>query len=124
MLYSFIVMYGDKSSSDCLELLISRLQDIQSSLLVEYKSDEILKDKLLNDIKYIDAFRLAYYKAVQTLQGLISDVHASLAAMTPCVPSHLHAPNAHFLDRKYKGNQNNRTPRTVLCLETTRVLLN
>lgn len=76
---SIIAKGGCSSDQDYLEKLVSKLQDTQSLLPSEYKSEEILKNRLLNSVKDIEACQLAYYKPASTLQGVISDIHASLA---------------------------------------------
>lgn len=94
-LKSVIAKGGCSSDQNYLEKLVSKLQDIQSALPTEYKSKEILK--LLNSIKDIDACQLAYYKPANILQGLISDIHASLATT-----STTNGADAFFVDRSTK----------------------
>lgn len=87
-----------KSASQCVELLITRLSDIQVSLPPEYHNDTILKNKLLNSVKKVEACRLAYQKPAETLQGIISDLHASVATVRT---SDLSDPVVHYTDRHY-----------------------
>lgn len=46
-----------KGLSECLDLLVFRLCEIQVSLPVPYRNDTILREKLLNAIKDVDACR-------------------------------------------------------------------
>lgn len=41
----------DKSLSDCFEILLARLPDIQASLLDEYRNNKIVREKLLNSVR-------------------------------------------------------------------------
>lgn len=78
----------DKSPVECLELLITRLSEIQSNLQTEHRKDTILRDRLLIATLEVDACRLAYHKPSDTLQGVISDGHASLGThASPSKPS-------------------------------------
>lgn len=70
---------ADKSPSTCLELLLSRISDIQAALPDEYRDDKILRDKLLNAVQDVIDCLQAYHKPADTVQGVISDLHASLA---------------------------------------------
>lgn len=49
-----------KKPSGCPELLVARLEDIQSGLTKEYREDIFLKNELLKGVKRIDAYKLAY----------------------------------------------------------------
>lgn len=88
---------SSKTPSQCLELLIEKLSDIQTSLPQDYRSETILRNKLLNSVRDVEACRLAYHKPADTVQGVISDLHASLATLKIENP----APSAHFVDRQY-----------------------
>lgn len=67
------------SPSECLERMIIKLTDIQSSLPSEYRNDTILHNKSLNAIRDVAECRLAYHKPAETVQCGISDLHPSLA---------------------------------------------
>lgn len=45
---------SDKTPQENLEFFVSRLQNIQSAIPKEYKSEECLNIKLPNDMKYIE----------------------------------------------------------------------
>lgn len=51
-----------KPATDCLELLVNRLAEIQVCLPMEYRNDTIFKNKLLNAVKDVESCRLAYQK--------------------------------------------------------------
>lgn len=69
-----------KKLTDCLKLLVRRLQNIQAGLKNEYKNEAILQNKLLKTVKDIDACKLAYFKSTDSLSSIISDLQPSLAA--------------------------------------------
>lgn len=56
---AFMKAKNDMSNQNGLEKLVSLLQDIQSSLSKEYRSEEILSNKLLNSVKDVESCRLA-----------------------------------------------------------------
>ena len=102
----------EKSATDCLELLVTRLQEIQSSLPTDYHSDIILSNKLLNAISDVEACRLAYQKPADTLQGIISDLHSSLATF---YAKNINATsNAFFIDRKFH-NRSKHKKKCFVC---------
>lgn len=71
----------DKSPSRCQEQVIIKVSDIQTSLPLEYRNETILKIKLLNAVKDVRAYQQVYHKPAKTAQGVISDLHASLATV-------------------------------------------
>ena len=76
---------------------------LQSGLPSAYRNDEIFKNKLLNAVKDVESCRFAYFKPADTVEGLISDLHSSLAIE----PSSITSPDvdAHFIDRRFKGQR-------------------
>lgn len=94
-----------KKAIDCLDLLVTRLEDIQSGLTKDYQKEVFLKNKLLNAVKDIEACKLAYYKPADDLEGVIADLHSSLAAMPHATKPVL---DAHFVDRKFRGDRRSR----------------
>lgn len=102
--------FPSSSLSECLEMMISKLTDIQSSLPSEYRNDTILRNKLLNSVRDVAECRLAYHKPADTVQGVISDLHASLATSESFAgSSSLQQPiSAHLVDRKYYHADNSR----------------
>lgn len=73
----------DKRVTECLELLFSRLQDIQSGLKMEFHNEMILQNKLLNAVKDVDSCKLAYLKTAPDLPKIIADLHVFLADTPP-----------------------------------------
>lgn len=70
-----------KKASDCLKLLVARLEEIQSGPTKDYQKEVFLINKLLNAVKDIKACKLAYYKPANDLKGAIAYLHSSLEAM-------------------------------------------
>jgi len=68
-----------------------------------------MHNKLLNAVKDVESCKLAYFKPAKTISGLISDLHASLAAALPPVRP---GSSALYIDRKYKYNRSRNKPRT------------
>lgn len=64
---------------DWLEIMISRLNDVRSWLPPDYQGAVIYQNKLLNAVRDIDTCKLAYQKPAKTVQGVIANLHASLA---------------------------------------------
>lgn len=73
--------HSDKMPSACLEVLIEKLSDIETSLPALYCNETLLISKLLNAVRDVEDCLLAYHKPVDTGQGVISDLHASLPTL-------------------------------------------
>lgn len=71
----------DKSLTVCVETIIKILTDIQASLPKEYRSDTILRNMFLNAVRDADTCPPACHKPSKTLQGIILDLHFSLASV-------------------------------------------
>lgn len=69
-----------KTPSACLDVLIAKLVVIQMSLCKEYGKSTILQETLLNAARDVDYFRLAYHNPAESVQSIISGLHASLAS--------------------------------------------
>lgn len=104
----------DQTPAECLQVLVSRLQDIQSALPQAYRSEEILHNKLLNAVNKVDACKLAYFKPAKTISGFINDLHASTAA-SPAVNHSSDLVNAMFADRKFKKKYEDRQKKCIVC---------
>lgn len=81
-------------------MMIEPLSDIQSFMPVEYRNKTVLCSKLFNAVWDVDFCQFAYRKPTETVQGVISDIYASLAtakrrSTSPNIPME---PNAHFAD--------------------------
>lgn len=84
----------------CTEGLVCCMHTLQSCLPDAYDNDEIFRNKLLNALKDVETCKFAYFKLVETVEGLISDLHSSLAIETSTPPSA--AVDAHLVDRKFR----------------------
>lgn len=61
--------------------MITTLTVIQASFPKKYRNDTILRNELLNAVRNVDAYRLAYHKPADTVQSVISDLLSSIASM-------------------------------------------
>lgn len=61
--------------TECLELLIDRHYGIQLSFSESYRSEEIMKEKLLKYVKGVEYCKLEYHKPTETLEGIIEDLY-------------------------------------------------
>lgn len=78
---------ADKTPSVCVELFITTLTDIQTSLPKEYRNDMILWNKLLNAKRKVDNCRVAYQKSAESFHGVIPSLHALLTSATNATTS-------------------------------------
>lgn len=106
----------DKSKTDCLNILVSHLTDIQTALPAIYRPEIILKIKLLNSAKDISECKLAYQKPAQTIHSVISDIQSALATSTTVNPSPSAQSDLLYAERqahrpKSRTNQNNNNRR-------------
>lgn len=74
-------MNSGKEAKECLNLLVTRLKNIQSDLTEDYQKKMLLESKLLNAVKDNEGGKLAYYKPADDLENIISDLQSSLAAV-------------------------------------------
>lgn len=86
------------------------MTDIQSSQPSEYQNDTIIRNEILNAAHDVAECRLAYQKQTDTIQGVISDLHASLATSESFsgASSVQHPFSAPLIDRKYYHAENTR----------------
>lgn len=90
-----------KYASSCLELLIEKLSDIQTTLPDEYRHETILRNKPLNEAINVESCQLAYHRPADTIQGVNSDLHSSLATTRTGPSSFMQpAPTAPFVNRR------------------------
>lgn len=57
----------------------TRLHDLQASLPIEYRQYSLLRDRLLNAVRYVDCCRLANHKPAATVRKVIPDLHSSIS---------------------------------------------
>lgn len=89
--------------------LVEKLSDIQTFRLSEYRDERILRNKLLNAVKDVDSCQLAYCRPPDTVQGVISGLHASLESAERTIStahsSRLSKSLEQFFDRRFvRGN--------------------
>lgn len=91
----------DKGITEKLDLLVCRLQGIQASHSLNYQSDLMLRNRLLNSVRDVANCRFDYRKPANTVQGVISGLYTSLCTTMNLLPtSPVHA-TAHVTDRRY-----------------------
>lgn len=71
-----------KFHTECLNKMISRLTEIQTELPAKYYPELMLKNKLLNAVKDVPKYQPAYQKPADSIHGVISDLHSTLATST------------------------------------------
>lgn len=71
---------SSKALSDCLQFLVTRLSEIQSSPPEEYQNDGIMPDKLFNAVLDVTICSLAYQMPSATLRGVSDDLQSSVAS--------------------------------------------
>lgn len=81
-LLSYIQADPTKSGNESLECMISRLKDLQLCVPAPYKSEVILKNKLLTACEELEECRLARQKVSPTVEGVIADLHTSISSMS------------------------------------------
>jgi Reverse transcriptase (RNA-dependent DNA polymerase) len=116
--------HPDKSTKQCLDILIRQMTVIQRNLPPSYHTDDILCDKLLNACRANKACRNACYKASDTLLGIINDLQSSIKTyeqsrqeagiytadnhdLDPVYDDGDDDPHIHFTDRRYRGPSRN-----------------
>jgi hypothetical protein len=70
----------DKSAEECLEMLIKELRTIQRGLAPELRTEQILRDKLINACNDVESCVYACLKPAPTLEGVCSDLQSSIIA--------------------------------------------
>ncbi|RKF81069.1 hypothetical protein GcM1_186004, partial [Golovinomyces cichoracearum] len=111
---------GDKSTLECLQLLINNLRHLQHGLGQNLRTDEFLHNKLVTVCQEHIACRYVYYKPAETVAGLINDLRSSITTGETIQPgvSQLkdaerhgdfsQSTQAYSTDRRYQ-RQNHRT---------------
>jgi hypothetical protein len=113
---------NDKSTHECLRLLISELRSLQHGLDSELRTEKLLRNKLISACQTLPACQYACYKQAENLSSLIEDFQSSITAWEKANPQEN---NTFFTDRRYYKqtpfSQNDRrtpfyknTPRTTL----------
>lgn len=70
------------SKKECLNKMVSCFQELQMCLPKDYRSDFILKNKLLSACSNVEQCRLARQKVAPTVEGVIADLHTPISIST------------------------------------------
>jgi len=93
-------------------MMIIRLQEVQACLPTEYRSALILRNRLLNATRGVDACRLAIQKPSPTVQGVTADLQSAVQGHVASPSSHQIAGSSNvsalIVDRKYKRSKNSK----------------
>jgi hypothetical protein len=102
-LKTIIAKNEDKTTEECLELVIKELRTIQRGLAPELRTEQILRDKLINACNDVEACVYACLKPAPTLEGVCSDLQSSIIAYKRTRESKWQS-QAFYTDRKYRHN--------------------
>jgi hypothetical protein len=97
---TIIAKNEDKTTEECLELVIKELRTIQRGLAPELRTEQILRDKLINACNDVEACVYACLKPAPTLEGVCSDLQSSITAYKRIQESKSSS-EAFYTDRKY-----------------------
>ncbi|POS84537.1 hypothetical protein EPUL_004867 [Erysiphe pulchra] len=102
---SFTLKSPEKPLSKNFEALLAMLCDLQLGLAPRYRYEEFLYTKLFHPCKKNQACELACFKPASTLEGLITDLRASLSLKNNNKNSQYLANNldSYYTDRRYKS---------------------
>ena len=93
-----------KSMKKCLHILLKKLNHLQHELDLEFQSFDFMHNKLINSCRIIFACKYAYYKSIEMMTKLISDLRSSIIIYNANFIE-----SAFFIDRQYhKSNSNQR----------------
>ena len=95
---------SDKSTTDCLQLLIGKLSQLQHGLPSDLRSNGFLTNKLVTACQAIPACQYAVADPPRELGLLISKLQSSIIAYEKQNPEHS---QAYYTDRRYYGKNNN-----------------
>ena len=92
----------DKNTEECLELVIKELRSIQRGLAPELRTEQNLRDKLINACNDVESCVYACLKPASTLEGVCSDLHSSIIAYKRIQDTK--TSQTFYTDRKYRQN--------------------
>lgn len=69
-----------KSVKDYLGILFKNLKPIQCKISPEFRTEQCLHDKIINDCNHIEACVYACLKPSASLERVCSDIHSSIIA--------------------------------------------
>ena len=116
-----ITKHPEKSRLECLELTIDILQKVQQGLPEESRSENILRDQLLNACQGVEECNLSLYKPASTFEGVCAELRSAVATSmrsqeTSTFNLHTQFENMdirqsnnsqYWTDRKYEGRGKN-----------------
>lgn len=97
-----------KSTSECLQLLVTELRFLQPGLDISLRTDLFLHSKLVTACQDIKACEFACFKPSDTLSGLINDLQSSVITWEKTHPSET---AAFFTDRRFHHSEPRRDSR-------------
>ena len=104
----------EKSTIECLQILIKDLRHLQHGLDIKLRTDDFLHNKLITACQEMEPCKYACYKPADTVAGLINDLRSSIATYEASNPpgstqafiTDLQNPqtdsDAYFTDRRYR----------------------
>jgi hypothetical protein len=98
---------SDKTTTECLELLVLELRRIRHGLDPDLRSDKLLHNKIITACRDLPACKPACFKASTSLAGLFNDLREAIATYESSPKD----PETLFADRRYhKQPPPSRTP--------------
>ena len=110
----------EKSTIECLQILIKDLRHLQHGLDGALRTDEFLHNKLITACQELEPCKYACYKPANTLAGLINDLRSSISTYEASNPpdntqAFITDPqnpqidsDAYFTDRRYRQRYSHR----------------
>ena len=117
----------EKSTTECLQILIKDLRHLQHGLDIKLRTDDFLHNKLITACQEVEPCKYACYKPADTLAGLINDLRSSIVTYevsnppgsTQAFATDIQYPqypqtdsDAYFTDRRYRQQHPYRTSST------------
>lgn len=103
-LRTVIAKNTEKSTAECLHLLVTQLRHLQPSLDFPLRTDAFLHNKLITACQDISSCQYACYKPAETLSGLINDLDSSITTYEKTHPPSSSSA-AFFTDRRFHRDQ-------------------
>jgi len=105
-----------KSTTECLNLLVDKLQTIQYSLKEAMRHPDVLQSKIVTACMTVPACHLAVSEASIDLGDLISKLHSSIMSYEAKHSSQYEHPtvDSHFTDRKFHNSRPPNERRSLL----------
>lgn len=100
-----------RSAGNCLEMMIVRPSDIQTSLSKTFQTETVKMRNILNVVKEFEPCKIAYQKPSDSLQGIISHLHAAVTIFSACSTN----PDTFYVDQEYVKLRNGQSKRRGKC---------